>query len=500
MALTHAAMTTLIVTKLQSSGSVDYSVAEVTSQIIEGLKEFAHYQPHTVPTLMQIESRRGTASTASASNLVDTTKDQFLTTDATNEKVVYNTHDHTWAVITSVASTSSVGISRDIFAINENYRIYNKRCTNEKQLYIGDVPDYTSIEAVEYPIGVRRNWKILNDILEIDVDTVRDSDASSSKTYLPDVDVMVRWARPHILTILPTYTGYVAATVAASVTTISGSALPAGTIRTGDEFYLENMRNLYTVTTGTTVAANTGVFSFYPPLETNIGSTAAATITFTQSTLQPNQEDIFADLVAARLAISKPMKLYSQANSAIVTIATAATSVSNMSAQLSLAATALTAGATELDKTVALVTAANSVIVDVEAMVLLAQTAMTTGATLINVIGVTANPDTDWINSAQGELAVASGLLNSANGFFSQAQMDESIGGAYGQQAAGNVLLAAQHLQQASGYFQQVSSQLSVSNAGRNLENWGHNKLVETLGRLRSDTKPRKSVRWPTEL
>ncbi len=513
MNLDYSAMTTRIITELQSSGVTDYSAAEVDSQITASLKEYAHFQPHIVPVTLAVESRYGTCGSTSANNLIDTAKGQFLTTDATNEKVVYNKTDRTWAVVASVASTASIGLTQDIFTVGENYRLYNQRCWNEKQLYIGGMPDYVEIDSVEYPIGQRRNFTILNDVLEMDVDGVANSDASSAMATLPDVNVLVRFNRPHVLTNLTDLVGKLAATCASAVTTISGTSLQtAGTIAIGNEFYIQGLRTLYTVTSDCTITANTVAITFYPPLESALASTTT-TFTFTKSSLSAQQEETFADLCAARLAINKVPKYYNLANSAITNIVAAATSVSNMSAQLLLAATAIsnmtgqiTAGTaavtlakTELDKTVALITAANSVIVQVNAVVDLASTALAAGTTLINTITVDDTPQTDWINSAQGQLAVAQGLLVEANGFFSQAGQDENLAGAYGNQAMRNMSLAAQYLNQASGYFRQVSSQLSVSNAGRLLESWGQLKLAETLRRLRCNTKPKVSRRFPTE-
>jgi hypothetical protein len=498
MSQDYSAMTTRIVQIVQSAGTMDYSVAEVDSQLKDCLKEFSHYQGHLVPVTLPIESRYGTCSTTVVGELTDTVKGQFLATDSTNEKVVHNVHDRTWAVVASCASTSAVGLTKDIFVKNENYRIYNQRCWNEKQLYIGGMPDYVEIDSVEYPIGQKRNFTILNDVLELDVDDVSDSNAGSTISQLPDVDVLIRFNRPHVLTPLTDLVGKLGATCAASVTTISGSSLQAaGTLNIGDEFYIQGFRNLYTVTTAATIATTASI-SFYPPLEAAIASTVT-TFTFTKSSLSAQQEEMFADLVAARLAINKPMKLYSQANSALVTIATAATSVSNMSAQLLAVTTSIASGTTQLAAATVLIGVANSVLVQVNAIVDLASTALSAGTVLINTITVDDTPQTDWINSAQGQLAVASGLLSEANGFFTQAQTDESLAGAYNQEAAAKMSVAAQYLNQASGYFKQVSSQLSVSNAGRLLENWGQSKLAETLNRLRHDTKPKKSERFPTE-
>ena len=306
----YAAFTTLVTTKLQSAGTVDFTVAEVDYQIEECLKEFADFSPHIIPVIFKIESRYGEATATSASSLVDTRaagKGQFLAADATDEKVVHNTTDNTWAVVLSQANTSSIGLSRDIFTINEAYRIYNKRCWNKKQIFIGDVVSFPEIESVEYPIGQKRNWKLLGDVLEIDVDVVDDSD--STQAALPDVDILVRFKRPHVLSQLTDWVGVLAASAAVAATAISLSSLQsAGTIEEGEEFYLENQKTLYVVSASATIASSTAVISIYPGLEAAASSTWA--ITFRKSSLEPKQEEIFADLVAARLAINKAPKYF----------------------------------------------------------------------------------------------------------------------------------------------------------------------------------------------
>lgn len=314
MTRSYAAMTTLITQKLQSSGTADFSVAEVDSMIEEGLKEFSFYSPHVIPVVFKIESRYGTCSSTSADNLIDTTKGQFKSTDDDDEKVIHNTTDNTWAVVLSFSSTAQIGISNDIFASSENYRIYNKRCWNQKQIYLGDMAEWNDIDSVEYPKGSKRNWRILdnNQVMEIDVDSVADSNASSAITTQPNVDVIVRFRMPHILSQLTDWSGKAAATAAAAATSLAMTSLQsAGTIEVGEEFYIENHKSLYVVTAETTIASNTATVSIYPPLESNVSSTAWV-VSFVKSSLTPKQEDVFADLVAARLAISKAAKFTNQ--------------------------------------------------------------------------------------------------------------------------------------------------------------------------------------------
>jgi hypothetical protein len=299
-------MTTLVTQKLQSSGTADYTVAEVDSQIEEELKEYSTYNPHLVPIVFKIESRYGTVSSTTASGLIDANKGQFLATDT--EKVVHNTTDNTRAVISSFTSTAQVGLTRDIMALNENYRIYNKQCWNERQIYLGDVPENYIVDSVEYPIGQRRNFKIADNVLELNVDAVPDSNAGSTIRTPADVDVLVRFNKPHVLSQLTDWVGNVAATVAAGATTLSASALQAaGTIEVGEEFTIQYHRSTYIVAAQTTIASNTAAVSFYPPLEAAVAATTQ-TITFRMSSLTPRDEDVFADLTAARLAVNKAPK------------------------------------------------------------------------------------------------------------------------------------------------------------------------------------------------
>jgi hypothetical protein len=503
MARAYASMTTLITQKLQSAGTMDFTVAEVDSGITEALKEFANYQSHIVPVVLQVESRHGTASASTTDSLADTVKNQFIQDDDANEKVIKNTTDKTWAVVLSVAGTTAntgvVGISKDIFTVGENYRIYNRRCWNEKQLYIGGMPDYVEIDSVEYPIGQQRNFKILNDVLELDVDGVADSNANTSLATLPDVDVLIRFNRPHILTTLPTYTGYLAATCDAAITTFAGSALPTGTISIGDEFYMENLRNLYTVTTGTTAAAGTGTFSFYPPLETNIASTAASTIRFTKSTLSSQQEDIFADLCAARLAINKAPKLYAQANSALANISAATVAIYNMSVQL-LAGTSYAAAATiNIGAASSMAATAFGYMPAMSTYVAAATTAAASALALINTIPVVLDAENDYMQQATTQINNAIAVMREVTA--SQGQSDTylkiaNITFKTGEEYIKNAVACAN---QASMELNTLASKIRISNAGKNYESWGYTKLNETLARLRRDTKIKVSRRYSTE-
>ncbi len=310
MSRSYAAMTALVVQKLQSGGTADYSVAEVDYQIEETLKEFATYKPHVVEMVFKLETRTGVDVTGTASKLTDTVKAQFLAADTTQEKVVHNLTDNTWAVaVASTVSTSILPLSADIMDANEEYAMYNTRCSNKRQIYIGSMlPEVLGIDSIEYPKGTKRNWTVNpNGVVEIDVDYVPDT--NMNVTNLPNVEVVVRFLRPHVLTNLTDLSGFIAGTSAvAGATTMSVSGLTASaTVESGTEFYVATHRQGYVITADTT-ASTAGIASvaFYPPLESAAGS--ALVVSFEKSTLKPCEEEIFADICAARLAINKAPK------------------------------------------------------------------------------------------------------------------------------------------------------------------------------------------------
>ena len=317
MSRSYAAFTTLVREKLQTTAVADFSVAEINSQIEESLKEFSTYRPHLIPIVFKIEGRYGNTTATDSDDIVDTTKGHFVVADTTTEKVVHNTTDNTYAVILSgtagnFTDTAQVGIAPDIMTINDHYEIYNKRCWNHRQVYIGDVPEYERVYSVEYPIGTKRNFTRYDRIVEIDVSTIPDTNTNTDKvTNQPNANVLVRFNMPHQLSQLTDWEAVVASSAVVAATIISGSAFQAaGTIEVGSEFTIENHRSTYIIKSATTIAANTAAISFYPPLEA-VANTATI-LTFRKSSLEPDQEEIFGDLVASRLAINKSPKFFNK--------------------------------------------------------------------------------------------------------------------------------------------------------------------------------------------
>lgn len=321
----YAELTTLILQILQDTTPSTYDSTETGYWIEESLKEFSPYAPHIIPMIYKIESRTGTDTTGTANKLTDTTKTQFLTTDDSDEKVIHNTTDNTWATATTAtaSTTTVITLNADIMDSGEKYEIYNKRCWNKKQIYLGNPTDirgtsYLWIDSVEYPIGTKRNWKVYDQVLEIEVDSVDDSNLNV--TNLPDLDVLVRFAMPHRICQMTDLTGAVHTEgTAGGVAIIAYGFTLTQAAEAGDEFHIANHRTLYTCTENITWsdATNGNVLYFYPALEATAPADDA--IYFTKSTLKPQHEEIFCQLVAARALMSEANAQLIQAKTNLTT-------------------------------------------------------------------------------------------------------------------------------------------------------------------------------------
>lgn len=271
----------------------------IADTMIAAFRELARYSPHLVIETFQVESRTGEATSDTASALVDTTSSQFLSTDV--GKVVYNSDDKTWAIVTAYVSTSQLTLSKDIFPDgNEAYEIYNKGCANAKQINIEDVTDYLWIEAVEYPIGKRRNWELNGDILTIGINFTPEDTSESDA----DKDVHVYFAKRHKVSQLTTLTGAVnliAGYTAGSTSMVLDALQTSGTIEAGQEFTIASTRGTYRVTAAATITTSAATISFFPGLESTVAD--GTVVTFKSSTLTEVLEPLVTEWVIAKILI-----------------------------------------------------------------------------------------------------------------------------------------------------------------------------------------------------
>lgn len=502
MASSYVEIQDVIEQILQDTGATIYGTTETGVGIQEGLKELARYDPHIVDVIFKMESRKGTDTAGTSGSLTDTTKSQFLSTDATLEKVVHNTTGHTWAVIKTDSSTSVQVLTVDIMASGENYEIYNKRCRNSKQVYIGDVSDYLWVESVEYPIGTKRNFTVNDYILEVEVDSVKDSDSTLST--LNDVDLLVRFAKSHKLCTLTDVDGLIKTAGAAAATSLLvDNFTNAETIEIGDEFHIEDHRSLYTVTTGILLANQTegsaGVtFYFTPSLEA--AAEANKAVTFRKSSIQIHHEEIFCNLVAARVAIHRGAKILQQIEKATTTLTNVSGIINTVSAEIAQADTDLASGRTAVALTPAIITKAETAIGLIQNQINPAIAQFHTGKDLINEInkGGTGVP-TSHANYATTALNNARAYADQARVNIQQAVGDESIARSYAQLASGELSKATMELNQAGGYIREITSRLNVASSFRLFQEWGERKLFEAKTGLETLRLPRTKRSYPTD-
>ena len=300
-------MVDLISQKLQDTGNSIWTDAELLLYMTEGLREISQKSPHIYMVEFLLESRQGSATSTSAGNLVDATNSQFVSGDV--GKIVYNTKDRTWAYITTFTSATTVALSNDIMASGEGYRIFNKNCNHQKELYLGDMPDWLWIDKIEFPVmeDLPRyvRWeKRGKNVIRL----VTDEEPENTKNANAKKQVWVYFAMRHKLSQLTDLSAVTAASagVAAAATSMALSGLQAsGTIERGQEFTIANERSraIYIVNANASVTANTASISFFPPIESSAAS--ATVVTFESTSFPPQLEGIFADLVSGKAAMHK---------------------------------------------------------------------------------------------------------------------------------------------------------------------------------------------------
>lgn len=293
---------------LQDTSNAIYDTTEIGYAIENELKRLSNYAPVPRDIFYQVESREGSDTVGTASKLTDSSKSQFLATDDDNEKVIHNITDDTWAVVTGYTSASILSISKDIMDSGESYEIYNKRCRNKKQIYIGDMPLYQWVEHYpEYPIGTEREFKpISRDIIELEVEDSTIQDSNSTLSPLSKITVLIPFALPQVLCQLADLVGAVHTAGAIDATTMQIKGFTdTEIVKVGSQFRIAGHRTTYSVVTQLTLAnqASTGSsLAFFPGLEA--ATTADDVITFIGSTLKPNEENLIERMVCSNLVQS----------------------------------------------------------------------------------------------------------------------------------------------------------------------------------------------------
>lgn len=294
--------------ELQDSANALWTTAELDIQMEDALRELSEYAPFYRMLTYEFETRTGRATATTTGALVDTTETQFRATDV--DKVIFNTTDRTWAVVTAFVSTSQLTLSVDIMANTEKYEMYNRDCWNNRQIYIGDVEDFVGenhgVTQVEYKIGLvppmLRNFEVDGDVLTV----LLNASPPDSKDADAIIEVNITFATRQQVSQLTDLAGAVdlVAGYAADLTTIHVDALAATEVIAEDqEFTIASLRGKYRTTAAVTLAGNEADISFWPPLRESVADNDV--VTFLGSSLTRDQERMVVALAAAQAAISK---------------------------------------------------------------------------------------------------------------------------------------------------------------------------------------------------
>ncbi len=298
--------------ELQDDGTL-YTDTFVAIQLEDAIREVSPYKPYIVKMTFQLESRTGSDTAGDTKKLTDSTG-QFLSTDV--DKVIYNTTDETWAVVTAYGDENILSISKDIMASGESYAMFNKGCTNTKQLNLEDAGSYLWIDGfrVEFPIAQDppeyRNYSVDGDILTVDYTPA----IEDSATGMSDVDVSIWFAKCHNVSQLTDLSGTVNGTVLAGAKTFTVAAVGTGTEEIAEdvEFTIAGVRGTYRIYTDMTLSSGGGTIVFRPGLES--APTDGVAVTFTGSTLDRQLERIVVSLASAQCLISKSIYYIYTAN------------------------------------------------------------------------------------------------------------------------------------------------------------------------------------------
>lgn len=333
MAKAHALLITEVAQELQDTSKVLWVNGELVIQLEDVLREVSEYDPYIVREVYELESRTGKATATTSAKLEDTDETQFVSVVDIN-KVIFNKTKRTWAIVTAVDSTSVLSISKDIMTSGDEYRMYNRDCWNNKQIYLGDVEDYIGDDhgvtgpdrdtspVVEYRLGRLarefRNAKVSGHILSVDTN-FEPVDSKQANLVQREVEVGVWFRKRHQVSQLTDLVGTVSGAEVAGATTMDFADLSGSEVVAEDtEFTVANARGLYRVITAVTLSTGsttTNGVSFWPPALDAFAS--GAVLTITGSTLTRKLERLVVQLCAGRAAISKGALLLQQSNDAI---------------------------------------------------------------------------------------------------------------------------------------------------------------------------------------
>jgi hypothetical protein len=483
--------------ELQDSANGIWTAAEVNDAIEDGLRELSLHDPYIVPYRYELETRTGSATSTTAGALVDATNTQFLATDV--QKVIYNSADRTWTVVTAFVSTSQLTLAEDIMVSGEAYEMFNKDCERNTEIYLGNIEDFQDshnhgVVSVEYPIGEKyprwRTVEVRENILRVPIDFTPPNSNRADLTNRK-VEVNIRVARKHQVSQNTDVSGVVdnGAGYSENDTRIHVDALADEAYVEDQEFTVTGLRGRYWLTASTMIASNEGDITFWPPLENALADNDV--VTFLGSSLNRKQERILVELVSARVLSSKATALLANAHTAITTLAQAELALDLMDAQWDLAIIDTANARTASGLMAALLLEGNTALDKIAGQLALAAGTIDTARPGINTVP-RGGPNTSaaYANNASISISAARTYLDSAKGYFAQATANKENALSLIEVGASDLTNAQQAANDAKGYLDKGVVELAASDASGAWESWANRKARRALDDLHKGHKP----------
>jgi len=473
MPKTHAALVNEVEELLEDSSNAVWGATVVANALDAAIREFSSYSPDVALVTREFESRTGYATAATAGTLTDTTNSPFFTRDV--GKVVFNVTDNTWAIVIAWVSTSVLTLSHSIMATGEQYVMYNQDCWSPYQIYLGDITDYVDpdrgIDAVYYPAQgsnrTRRNFTVDHNVLTVLYDgSIPDSSQANLGSRVVEVDIWVR--RQHKVSRMTGFAAAIDLTAGygegATTIHVDGLVAAAETAAEDQEFSIAGARRRYRLTQATTFASNEGDITFFPPLEAAFVDDIV--VTFTQSSLNREQERVVVDLCAGRLSITKSTRMLQEINTAIASITSGAAALGQSTARLSRQMADIASARTAADLMPGIILKADASLGQGAARLSRQITDVAsarTAAALMAAVALEANTEVDKMavemDKAAGALTSGEAATNRVN------KGGPNVPGQYSATASQYVNVAQGRLATAQGFFAQIISHSNMVKA-----------------------------------
>ncbi len=377
--------------------------------------------------------------------------------------------------------------------------------TRDITLSAGDKWREIGIQKLEYLTAkdppVYRNYSRFGDVVSIKI----------NKRPPAVADIYFFMNKVHLLSTAIGATepsGLLNADAAAGATSLVLKSVGTGTVEEQTTLMITGDTTVYYVTAQATISTTVTV-SIWPPLAAAALEDAVVTLSLS-NTLDTHLEDYLERLVAARACISKATKSYAQVNTAITTIANAATAILAIAAiiakaeaattgDIALARAEIAKSSTASTGAVALANAEfDKIVVASTGPNALAVSSLASGLALINTIPV-GGGSAESMGQAASNVGISQGYALAGQTYLQEGSADNANASMYLSAAAAEFRSASEKADEAIVNLRLVATRLQVSQGGLNYERWGRTELAKVEAELRGYAGYPTSVRYPRD-